>query len=514
MKTTMTNTPTDFVLDGLSEPLLRFAHSQLMADPREGLALFGPLDEGKPHGVRMGIVGTEQGIKRVTDYVHRLQTPIFPLKTKRNRPVYPGFEAAFGIPWNPKPYLVAKIDPLKLHTVAHQEDKHQRVFDTASLYADAIIEQRREGESQVDIWLVVVPDFVWVNCRPRSMIAKALRTDTKKAIGLSEAKRRQEEPVLDFAEWRGDDVAYQYDPDFHHQLKGRLLEKEIPTQIVRESTIAWRDVKKANGKYLHDLSVLESQIAWNMSSAVFYKSGGKPWNLAAARKGVCYLGIVFKQLEREKDEKTACCAAQMFLNSGDGVVFKGDVGPWFNPKRGEFHLDKAAAQQLVSIAINSYSLTNGGPPAELFIHGRTYFSDEEWEGFREAGGENTKVSGIRIALDKDLRLYHNSKNPVLRGTAFRLNDRKGILWTKGWVPRLQTYPGGEVPVPLRIEVVRGEADLRVVMEDILALTKLNYNGCQFADGMPVTLRFAEAVGEILISGPRGPVPPLSFRYYI
>jgi hypothetical protein len=34
------------------------------------------------------------------------------------------------------------------------------------------------------------------------------------------------------------------------------------------------------------------------------------------------------------------------------------------------------------------------------------------------------------------------------------------------------------------------------MADILSLTKLNYNSCRHSDGLPVTLKFADAVGEI------------------
>lgn len=33
-------------------------------------------------------------------------------------------------------------------------------------------------------------------------------------------------------------VAYSHDKDFHNQLKARLLVGRVPTQIVRESTIA------------------------------------------------------------------------------------------------------------------------------------------------------------------------------------------------------------------------------------------------------------------------------------
>src|ERR1035441_6984719 len=54
---------------------------------------------------------------------------------------------------------------------------------------------------------------------------------------------------------------------------------------------------------------------------------------------------------------------------------------------------------------------------------------------------------------------------------------------RGWTPRIQTYPGREVPNPLIIEISKGEADINVVVRDILSLTKLNYNTCIFGDGM-------------------------------
>ena len=35
-----------------------------------------------------------------------------------------------------------------------------------------------------------------------------------------------------------------------------------------------------------------------------------------------------------------------------------------------------------------------------------------------------------------------------------------------------------------------------------------------ADGPPVTLKFADVVGEILTAGPLETIPPLSFKFYI
>jgi hypothetical protein len=104
--------------------------------------------------------------------------------------------------------------------------------------------------------------------------------------------------------------------------------------------------------------------------------------------------------------------------------------------------------------------------------------------------------------------------PVLRGTAYRISRRRALLWTMGYIPRLQTYPGREVPNPLSVEICRGEADLDVILRDIMELTKVNFNACIFADGLPVTLRFADAVGEILTAAPPTDGPPLPFRHYI
>ncbi|MEK6371252.1 MAG: hypothetical protein AABO58_01015 [Acidobacteriota bacterium] len=65
-----------------------------------------------------------------------------------------------------------------------------------------------------------------------------------------------------------------------------------------------------------------------------------------------------------------------------------------------------------------------------------------------------------------------------------------------------------------VEVSRGVAPIETVLADVLALTKLNYNSCVFGDGDPVTLIFADAIGEILTAGPVEGIPPLPFKYYI
>lgn len=103
---------------------------------------------------------------------------------------------------------------------------------------------------------------------------------------------------------------------------------------------------------------------------------------------------------------------------------------------------------------------------------------------------------------------------ILRGLALKADSRNAFLWTSGYVPKLRTYPGREIPTPLKVRIVFGDTALEQVLDDIMALTKLNFNTCIFADGFPVTLRFADDVGEILTAIPDPVSKPLPFRHYI
>jgi hypothetical protein len=510
-----------------TEPALSFGSGQTTEDPRDGLTLFGPLDEGKPHGVRAGVVGSSVAIDRFARWVHGIQRPVVSAKVaqweaeakwdhieawERARPPFPGFEAAFGIPWAPTPGIVCQIDEQELRSVLLIADPAQRVYRTVDVYTRRIIDALRKEEVRPDVWYVVIPEDVYKYCRPQSRVELDLAIDTKAHASVEYLRSLASAPSL-FAEDNAAAVPYQYEMDFHNQLKARLLGYQVPTQIVREQTIAPLDVLSAR----RALSIAKQapEIAWTLSTATFYKTGGRPWKISGIREGVCYIGLVFKRDHTSADPRSACCAAQMFLDSGDGMVFKGDVGPWYAPESREYHLDRRSARELVELAVDSYKGKHGlRPPRELFLHGRVRFSEDEWAGFQEGVGNQTNLVGVRIHDAHDLKLFRQGRHPILRGLAYVRDERTAYLWTRGFVPRLRTYPGREVPNPLLVDICKGAVPIEAVLKDILALTKVNYNSCNFADGVPVTLRFASEVGEILTAGPPGPIPPLPFKYYI
>lgn len=501
----------------IQEPNILFAYGQKCADARDGLALFGPLN--KIFGIKSGVVATQEGLNIFKNYINHIQKPIFNTNNI-TRPMFPGFEAVFVCKWNAESIVYKEVTNEEIGKLLFNESTHKRTYDLVTLFINKIVAANKNEDENVDVWFVVVPDDIYKYCRPNSILPKDL-IKTKSIITKSKAKNFTYQPTLfeeintELKEQEKEALTYNYDAQFHDQLKARLLQYTIPTQIIRESTLAWRNFKNKFGAPFRDFSKIEGHLAWTISTATFYKAGGKPWKLSDIRSGVCYLGLVYKQIEKSKNPKNACCAAQMFLDNGDGTVFKGEVGPWYNPEKGEFHLKPKEAKALLTQALESYKEQNGEFPKEIFIHAKTRFNGQEWKAFQEVIPKETNLVGVTITKTKPLKLFKSEGNyPIMRGNAFVVNEKSAFLWTVGYVPKIESTLSMEVPNPIFIEINKGEADIEQVLKDILALTKLNYNACIYADGVPVTLRFADKIGEILTASIDIKAPPLAFKYYI
>lgn len=501
----------------IDEPNILFAHGQKCVDARDGLSLFGPLNQ--IYGIKSGVIATQSGYTKFANYIKQLQKPIYN-SNNVTRPMFPGFEAAFNCKWESENISFKPIENDEIEKLLYNESTHKRTYDLVTLFIQKIVSASKNDEDRVDVWFIIVPDEIYKYCRPNSLLPKEL-VRTKKKISKSKARNFTYMPALfedvdeELREIEKEADTYNFDAQFHDQLKARLLQNTIPTQIIRESTIAWREYTNSLGFPIRNFEKIEGHLAWTISTAAYYKAGGKPWKLSDIREGVCYLGLVYKKIEKSKSPKNACCAAQMFLDNGDGTVFRGEVGPWYNPKKGDYHLKPKEAKALLNQALESYKEQNGRYPKEVFIHAKTNFNYEEWNAFQEITPDQTNLVGVTIKKTKPLKLYKSQGDyPVLRGAAYVVDERSAFLWTVGYVPKIQTALSMEVPNPLFIDINKGEADINQVLKDIMALTKLNYNACIFADGEPVTLRFADKIGNILTATTDISSPPLAFKYYI
>jgi len=503
----------DWQLVHVPEPALTFGFGQTAEHPKDGLFLFGPpASNQNPARMDVGVIGTPKGLARYENWVRTIGSTIaVPEKGKEeNKTMWPGFQAVFGVPWPAKPFATCTIDGNELSRRIRIEDRHEAISEAVKIYADVLRKYLREEEPRPQLWFAVVPEEVFKYGRPKSFVPRDQREKSSVVIGKKAAKSILQKGSL-FVEELEAAAIYEYELNFHNQLKARLLDTGQVIQVVRETTLAPDEFEDGVRRSLQD----PASVAWNLSTTSFYKAGGRPWRIAEIREGVCYVGLVFKRIENLKGRDNACCGAQMFLSTGEGVVFKGAVGPWYSETEGTFHLNKAKAAELMDLVVKAYSEIHGGPPRELFIHGQTWFEPDEWAGFESTVPAGTKLVGIRIRRQNEVKLFRYGSKPVLRGTAMiAASKRMAYLWTVGFIPRLDTYPGREVPNPLTIDIVKGDAEIMQVLSDLMALTKLNFNTAGFSDGLPVTLRFADLVGEILTAGPNEVTAPLPFKFYI
>jgi hypothetical protein len=497
----------------LGEPFLEFRYDQKVVDPKLGLAIFGPHDtdlRSHPKNISFGVIGTRVGIGLAESFFSRIQSYIVSKTVSENPrlwPAFPGFQAVFHSSLPDKPTRNFEIDSTQLISASANLDPNKRAFDVVNQYLDGI-KHITKPDDPLDVLVCIVPDIVYQNCRPKSY----LKDGIGERVSYKTRKQRREGQIDLF---RSYEVAmYQYSVDFRRQLKARAMEERIepPIQIILESTLK-EDEPTTRFNPLGKSPL--SDRAWNICTTLFYKAGGKPWRLCTAREGVCYVGIAFRKTDPSDENNTACCAAQMFLDDGDGVVIRGEFGPWFSPEKEQFHLTRSAAKELLTKVLHTYDDLEGKPLREIFLHYRASINSKEFEGFRSACPSHAKLFCVRIRQEPgDIRMYREGTRPILRGTFLELNPGRGYLWTSGFKPFLNTYDGWEIPVPLRIDLQYGNANITQIAIDILGLTKLNYNECKYGDSQPVTIGFSDAVGEILVSNPRIRNPSPKFKYYI
>ena len=489
------------------EPELEFRYGQRMADPRDGLVLFGPYDAdlpSRPGRLSYILIGIDKGITAFKKWADAMNRPaIFaPNGNQRLWPPFPGFEAAFCSQWSSKPVRSYQIDEDRLIEISRRQDEYERAFEVVNCYLEQF-EKAAKLDENIGAAICVVPDEIWKNCRPKSRVPNPTRVISST---MKQSRKRGQTDMFDDY----DPQQYQLSTDFRRQLKARSMQYGIPLQILRESTLRLTDHNVFGERSLTPLS----DRMWNISTALYYKCGGKPWKLVTARDGVCYIGIAFRRAEEK--ENTACCAAQMFLDTGDGIVFLGEYGPWYSSEARQLHLKKSDACNLLRSVLETYEKLEGKQIKEIFLHSRSDISKHEFSGYQEACPKEAKLVGIRVRVDRRRTpiLFRTGDMPVLRGTFWKTNNKAGLLWGSGFKPRIATYDGWETPVPLRIDVQHGNVPIERVAQDIFGLTKLNYNACHLGESQPVTVGLSDAVGEILISNPTVSYRRPQLKFYI
>lgn len=505
----------------IDEPQLTFQYGQVNDHPKDGLFLYGPHKKGvRSKEISVGVVGTKEGLSIFRNWAIKLggyvAVPPPQIKEKKNRlhlSNFPGIEETFGLIISPADFVEKKVECDQLDTATKILNQHEAVRKAVDLYIREIEWHDKNEEKSVDVWVFILPEFIFERCKP---LAKRTGLNLQKEGFGKKQKKRTDLPLFAGIIDQSDEDIFEDVPDFHRQVKARLLKLGYTSQIIRETSLAPDKFLNKAGYPIRNVQE-PATVAWNIATGLYYKTQPEPpWKLANVRPSVCYIGLVFKQIPNHPQEHV-CCAAQMFLNEGDAVVFRGANGPW-KTNDYEYHLKAPEAKNLVSKVISTFREKHSCNPKELFIHGKSGFSNEEWEAFVDATPKETNIIAVRIkTTGGEIKLFRNGDYPVIRGTALIIDDRNAYLWANGYIPRMDTYIGPETPNPLFVTVMRssgGTPNIKTVLVDIMGLTKINYNACNYSDGLPVTIRFANKVGEVLTMGSAKDSEKQPLKFYI
>ena len=147
------------------------------------------------------------------------------------------------------------------------------------------------------------------------------------------------------------------------------------------------------------------------------------------------------------------------------------------------------------------------------LHKTSRYSEAEREGFETTLAANTSQYALLTVARRGIFCLRPGYKAVLRGTAVDFGEKKGLVYTTGYAPFLRCYSGFRIPQPLEISENWGSLTFRECAEDILRLTKLNWNTSAFGTHDPITLAFSRRVGDILkLAGSKEPA--VHYRYYM
>jgi hypothetical protein len=461
-------------IEFLQEPELEFGTGRHV-DIRFGLMHHGPLDRlspVSPKQVRVGVVGTPETVEGVQKWLERCKNGI--AAKESNQPnLFPRFPG-FGGERNLQAILVNDSQLQRtfkhkdLDTLCKSSDYNRAVSEAVQMF---LIELKGMAEKgQADVFMCAVP--------------------------MNLLKFMRQESVSDEDELRETEEDKKI--DFHHMLKAEAMSLAKPLQIILPMTY---DEKKRLGqkrrsersRRLQD----EATRAWNIYTALYYKAGGTPWRLMRdpSQLTTCYVGISFYKTLDQK--KLLTSTAQVFNERGIGLILRGGSAA-VSKEDMQPHLQEGDAFSLMDDVLKAYKAEHHNLPARIVVHKTSSYGVQELSGFKNAVHSNNVDSEDFISLiNSSTRLLRYGAYPPLRGTFLSLSEAVHILYTKGGVDFFSTYPGLYVPRPLEFRIEEAEQTPSFLAQEILSLTKMNWNSTQFDNDDPITVRAARNVGGIL-----------------
>lgn len=463
----------------LKEPFIYFHYqdeSKRSIHPINGLKILGPLEgsfEGNSNTsrVNLAIISPDFGFDKVKKHLDALLDKVSPKWEKEYLKDFPGFYNVF------KKYLTIphSIQSEFVVTIPNDEVKS---FSAVQFYdyLKSKIDNLALRSHDIDCVVIYIPDQ-WKH----------------------------------FRELKNENTYY----DLHDSLKLYCVKKGLKIQLIEDKSINYQD---------------QAKIRWWLSLGLYVKSNGTPWKIKTDNTDTAFVGLGYAVRPNTRD-KVVLGSSQIFDGYGNGLKFL--LQPIEKPifyNKNPF-MSKDDAFKLISNIRNTYHRID---PViglkKLVLHKTTHFTGAEMEGISNAleGVDNVELLQIQQfcnwraikLLKKQNENKHNFYDyPIERGTVIQLDDFSFLLWTHGFVENQELngkyYQGKRgIPTPLLIKRFRGTDPIETVANDILKLTKMNWNGAELYKTLPVTIDFSKRLSVMGKQLEELGSKAYDFRYFI
>lgn len=513
----------EFSVTHIPEPGLLFGRGQELVDPRVGLGVYGPFDVLQPaqRHIRIGVIGTGPLIDRARAWLDQCANPVQPIRRVRVKgavlrkrmdprvvPTFPGIGQVFDAEFTMPQALSVALTPAELAEVdrdgSYFEQRVTRLIDLVI----AKLKMLSEKAAPPDVVIVALPTAIRRRCtqptkhqrRPADLSSQA--SDLKAEIARDEARGQAALfDILQAERVTPTDDGPEEQTIFHHGLKARAMAAvDFPTQLIWEGTF--------DGVGIED----DATRAWNFWTGMYYKAGNEPWRIAHLTPGTCFVGLAFYRERRDGALHT--CLAQAFSDTGEGMVLRSDAFKWEGSESP--HLTRELAYAFMEQVLSAYKAHWNQQPRRVVVHKWQRYEPDERAGFEAAfAAANVHTQDLVAFGDRGIRFFRTGQQPPLRGTLITLSENNAILYTRGFVPFHGEYSGMRIPKPIEIIEHFGAASMRQIAEEILGLTKMDWNSTALAGRQPITTAFAKDVGEILAELPKDVAEPKRmYRFYM
>jgi len=485
--------------DRIREPQLLFAHGQAAVDPRLGMLAHGPAGLDTPshqNGViRIGAVGTHKSLSQLNAFLARFMHPWTPAAETLDEPwrvEFPGLgvKGPLGFEFVLDSNCVQPITDEELAKALAVEPRSARVEAVLTLY--------RTKLSDLESVLFTAPSLIVFPLSEE--IIERCKDPTTEGNKITVGRRN-----VANEEWEDSETN-----DFHHALKALTFSLKIPCQLLQATTMRFEGAQDA------------ATVAWNLATGMYYKATGHPWKLADIDNGTCIVGISFYREPSKQGSTMRASMAHVYFRKMESQVIRGKPFAWKGLPNRDPTLTREQAHDLLSEVLGFFGRQRTGEglaatPTRLVVHKSSPFTDAEIAGLNDALPAGVQADYVSIDEGRGLRFYHaESGYPPVRGTmVYQDANEPAFLYTTGFVPALRTYPGSSVPAPIGFQAARLDTSLKQVAEDLMALTRLDWNSTEFYTRHPVTISVSRKVGAILSEArARGLEPPTGYRFYM